>query len=701
MMNNKGLSENRISGDSLTMYDTFDNYSEDSSSTSIDTDQINNNNKNDDSNNNNKNRLIKLALIAMTTPGVKFFKSAQSSFQEYLMNDERIRMSATTYGFMLTLISMPIVPLVGGALLDCNHHHHAPTNHNNNGGSDDDDDVDDNDNKEEEDDDDDDEERPMTPLTRYNSGNLVMSLRSITTTSGTTTTTSRSIRNHNDNTTTTNSKSNSSELLQKTRNNNNNNNYTTAMAASQSYSLVGFLALCVLGIIVYGIGLASSSSSSLLLPNNDDNNWSIPIGLAGATIFGIGEGCVMVAARAFVGHIFLGGDGAFAQGVLIAANNLSMMASKNLVPWLIETTTTVTTTTTTSIEKQQQQQHDSYETGVVYSNNDDNNDSDDNHNVNTSIRIGVVACVVVQLAGLLAGIFYMRVCLREHHQQQQQRQKQGHKNKDGEQQSLLLSKDERMKEHSRSASSMRRDINEMKSGTIIVDDNGDKDDKQRCCHSGGVRRRVGTVMNLPLTFWIVAVGRAIFLVTFKVFSRYSNSFLIEKLHMNAVKAGRLSSVNEFFALFSPLVGFLAYRSPGGIVGVAIGAALLGMSSIGLLALLPAAGIRELPGGLVSPLIGISIAHGILIPISLAMIPHTVTSPHHLGMAFAVVEVLGNTLNLTDIVFGWLRDVSGNYDAPMKLLLVYAGCGTILLVLSRKRIGAIGMMSSSSSSSLQR
>ena len=44
----------------------------------------------------------------------------------------------------------------------------------------------------------------------------------------------------------------------------------------------------------------------------------------------------MVAARAFVGHIFLGGDGAFAQGVLIAANNLSMMASKNLVPWLIE-----------------------------------------------------------------------------------------------------------------------------------------------------------------------------------------------------------------------------------------------------------------------------------------------------------------------------------------------------------------------------
>ena len=45
--------------------------------------------------------------------------------QEYLMNDERLHghssgggMSATTYGILLSLITLPVVPFVGGALLD-------------------------------------------------------------------------------------------------------------------------------------------------------------------------------------------------------------------------------------------------------------------------------------------------------------------------------------------------------------------------------------------------------------------------------------------------------------------------------------------------------------------------------------------------------------------------------------------------------
>ena len=63
-------------------------------------------------------RLQNLALIALTTPGIKVFKSAQSSFQEYLMTDPALQMTATTYGWLLTLISLPLVPLAGGALLD-------------------------------------------------------------------------------------------------------------------------------------------------------------------------------------------------------------------------------------------------------------------------------------------------------------------------------------------------------------------------------------------------------------------------------------------------------------------------------------------------------------------------------------------------------------------------------------------------------
>ena len=85
---------------------------------------------------------------------------------------------------------------------------------------------------------------------------------------------------------------------------------------------------------------------------------------------------------------------------------------------------------------------------------------------------------------------------------------------------------------------------------------------------------------------------------------------------------------------------------------------MGAISIGLLTFIPPELITlYLPGGNVTPLIGISIAHGIIVPIMIAIIPHTVT-PVQVGMAFAVVEVLGNTLNLTDIVFGWLRDISG-------------------------------------------
>jgi len=181
-----------------------------------------------------------------------------------------------------------------------------------------------------------------------------------------------------------------------------------------------------------------------------------------------------------------------------------------------------------------------------------------------------------------------------------------------------------------------------------------------------------------MTFWIVATARAIFVIVFKVFTRNSNSFLMEKFGNGAVAAGRKSSLHELGALSSPLVGYLAYRSPGGILSVLFGAAVLGSVSIATLAYFPAVVIQEtLPGGALTPLIGISLAHGIFIPICVAVIPQTV-SPDQLGMAFAVFEVLGSILNLTNILFGWLRDTTGDYDVPMQLLLVYSLIGTCLL-----------------------
>lgn len=155
--------------------------------------------------------------------------------------------------------------------------------------------------------------------------------------------------------------------------------------------------------------------------------------------------------------------------------------------------------------------------------------------------------------------------------------------------------------------------------------------------------------------------------------------------MSPVAAGRKSSFHELFALGSPVIGYLAYRSPGGIVPVLLFAAGLGSVSIATLACAPAELIQlYLPGGAVTPLIGISIAHGIFIPICMAIIPQT-CSPDQIGMAFAVVEVLGSIFNLTNILFGWLRDATGSYEVPMEMLLIYTLVGMGLLWISRKHI----------------
>ena len=65
-----------------------------------------------------QNRFFVLALVALTPTGVKFFKAAQSSFQEYLMTDPQLMMSATTYSLSLSLMSLPLATLIGGAMLD-------------------------------------------------------------------------------------------------------------------------------------------------------------------------------------------------------------------------------------------------------------------------------------------------------------------------------------------------------------------------------------------------------------------------------------------------------------------------------------------------------------------------------------------------------------------------------------------------------
>lgn len=518
-----------------------------------------------------ENRFIILALVAITPFGVKFFKAAQSSFEEYLMHDPDILMNATTYSLMLSLMSMPVATLVGGAMLD--YKADKQSGHDN--------------------------KKQRTNNVTKCLGNLVASSR----------------------------------------------HSCLGTSRTPSYSAICFLAISLLGIVVYGYGLEMGKS--------------IPMGLMGATIFGLGEGCVVVASRTFVAHAFYGSDGAFAQGVLVAMNNIAMMASKISLPWLIENEKKTRYITNHCIQNvinlecfddddfvfeyyQNRTKAIREESAVGRFEANENN-----------IWIGILACCIVQLVSLIAGVLYALWFGSTPHPQNLQIQASQKPSQPSGQSSY-------------EKSSSRSEMNILPGSSL---------------HS----RVTACFENLPLTFWIVAVGRAIFVVVFKVFTRNSNSFLMEKFGVSAVAAGRKSSFHELFALGSPVVGFVAYRSPGGIVPVLLFAAALASVSIATLACLPADSIQHyLPGGAVAPLIGISIAHGIFIPICMAIIPQT-CSPEHLGMAFAVVEVLGSVLNLTNILFGWLRDATGNYEVPMEILLLYTLVGMFLLWISRNHI----------------
>jgi len=498
---------------------------------------------------------------------VKFFKAAQSSFEEYLMNDSRILMSATTYSLLLSLMSLPVATLFGGAMLDYK------------------------------------AKKKKHKQQRKSKGRIQGFFMNLTS----------------------------------------SNQSCLGTSRTPSISAVAFLALSLFGIIIYGYGLEVMNS--------------IPIALVGATIFGLGEGCVVVASRTFVAHAFYGSDGAFAQGVLVAMNNVAMIASKISLPWLIENEEKVRSSlhfNSSCIHNPTFEclDDDSFMWGVdnnatilqihedklaIGSENNDNN-----------IWIGILACCLVQLMSLTAGSLYAwwfgwAPVQLQHQEPGQQPSGQPSEEKFKGRDAELSSK-----------SSMKS-------------------------------RVMACFRKLPLTFWIVAIGRAIFVVVFKVFTRNSNSFLMEKFGVSAVAAGRKSSFHELFALGSPVVGFLAYRSPGGIVPVLLFAATLAVVSIATLACVPADAIQlYLPGGAVTPLIGISIAHGIFIPICMAIIPQT-CSPEQLGMAFAVVEVIGSIFNLTNILFGWLRDATGTYEVPMEMLLVYTLVGMCLLWLSRNHI----------------
>ena len=198
-------------------------------------------------------------------------------------------------------------------------------------------------------------------------------------------------------------------------------------------------------------------------------------------------------------------------------NNLSMLASKNLIPYLIEN------------ENNKNSLHDIQD-------NDGIDIGDDNDN----IYVGIVACCIVQGISLVAGILYatrfeaniISGCCNK-------KRKNQYAQFDRPEDSDLFSPDDNginqsgFKEQQQFYDAVESNSSE----EVILNGNKDKVQKQSttsltsstdletgCTQS--TYTRMSTLLTLPITFWIVAIGRAVFVVTFKVFSRYSNSFLI-------------------------------------------------------------------------------------------------------------------------------------------------------------------------------
>ena len=512
---------NNSNNNSNNFDDVYDGYDAVNNNHGLQQQQSSNEEAVDDDDDNTRNtthtarRYFNLFLIVCTTPGIKYFKSAQSSFQEYLMQDPKLQLSATTYGLILTLISMPVVPLIGGILLDYKGGRGGRSSASVAG------------------------DRVDGEIYIRSSSSKSLSSKSVSSSTngeddeiyvrpdGKKV---RRIRRRNDRNNSNNTADENAGTVDyyddemycdvtatndEQQGGQRRNDFVTslrtlaygtkvrtgtvegAQSSGQSKALCLFSVVTLCGIIVYGIGL--------------EYVHSIPVGLMGAAIFGLGEGCIMVAARAFIGLEFMLEDGATAQGFLIAMNNLSMMASKNSIPWLIENS----------------HQHR-------------NNENDD-----YSITIGIVACISVQLVSTIASIWYSIRCgsfQKQQQQQQQQQQKQKQNQQRSSQDRNLQQVGEKKKEDTKEQQQQYHNNNNYQQNTTGLDGGGgdvvnrntvSSNSMSSCC--GGIAATgcaqsgvtsITTLFHLPITFWIVAIARAIFLVTFKVFSRYSNSFLI-------------------------------------------------------------------------------------------------------------------------------------------------------------------------------
>ncbi|CAK4078380.1 unnamed protein product [Aphanomyces euteiches] len=172
-----------------------------------------------------------------------------------------------------------------------------------------------------------------------------------------------------------------------------------------------------------------------------------------------------------------------------------------------------------------------------------------------------------------------------------------------------------------------------------------------------------------LVFWLVVALHVVFINAFHLFQNISSSYLYQVHSYSIVDAGVISSLSSAFVIIAPFVGLLI-DYVGGRMVVIVGSCFLGVVAYILLVFTSA-----------PPLVAMllfSICLAATPTILMASIPLSIPS-HRFGLAFGLVEVIDAVGGFVgNLGIGYLRDVTGSYDAVMFVLL---GLTCLALVLS--------------------
>lgn len=193
---------------------------------------------------------------------------------------------------------------------------------------------------------------------------------------------------------------------------------------------------------------------------------------------------------------------------------------------------------------------------------------------------------------------------------------------------------------------------------------------EKCIRRKLARKRLGTAASrrkpkydqlkrFSMVFWLVALLHVVFINVFHLFQNVSSSFLYQRYDYTVVRAGVVSSFSHSIVVLAPVIGLgidrFGYRMP-----LVVMAAVMSIVSYLLL-------IYTSVAPIVSMLL-ISFCLSFTPTALMASIPLSVPSSCF-GMAFGIVEVTDAVgAAVGNLLIGYLRDQSGNYDSDMNLLL---------------------------------